>query len=307
MNDFEFENGLESLLGDSLVDDQPSNTEDVVTTVGNDLLDTQEPNSVEPNDAPAEEPKEDFMSKFLSEFGIQNGKITYENDDDTTEEVNFNELDDDEKINILKEITSPNLSKDEIDVINYLRSNNATMQDVIEYYSNKAVKEYIDKNGPVQRTYTIDEYSDDELYLADLKSKFEGMSEEEMQSDLENAKGDAELFKKKVDLIRKRYIAQEEEQEKEQQRLEEERYQQFQNSIQDQINNFAVSVDYTDDSAYKLQIEDHEKDAIWDYILRVDDTGTSQFVKDLSKTDKIVEMAWYTLFGKDAMADIGQY
>ena len=42
-------------------------------------------------------------------------------------------------------ISSPNLSEDEIATINYLRQNNATIQDVVEYYSQKAVKDYIEK------------------------------------------------------------------------------------------------------------------------------------------------------------------
>lgn len=183
-NHYEFNSdSLEGLLTDE--DNSVSSPEDsgpvVADTVGGENL-IDQPN----NDSDQVESKEsdqeknietnnnsDFLTSFLSEYGLKDGKVTYENDDGTTEEVDFDSLDSEEKINILKELTSPNLSKDEIEVINYLRANNATIQDVITYYSQKAVEDYIKENGPIEKQYSVDEYSDDELYIADLKSKIQ--------------------------------------------------------------------------------------------------------------------------------------
>ena len=137
---------------------------------------------------------DDFINVFLNQYGLKNGMITYENEDGTTEEVSFNSLDNNEKLNILKELASPNLTEDEINTINYLRSNNATIQDVIDYYSNKAVQDYINQNGEISKKYKVDDYTDDEIYIADLKSKY-NMTEEDIKAELELAKENESLFK----------------------------------------------------------------------------------------------------------------
>lgn len=303
---------FDSLFDDTTVqvDDQtaPSQTADV--DVNPDLIDDQpkeEPTEIDPQEEPIEETPSDYITQFLSSYGIENGTITYENEDGTTEDVNFNDLDDEEKLNILKEISSPNLSEDEIATINYLRQNNATIQDVVEYYSQKAVKDYIEKNAG-ERTYSVDAYSDDELYVAELKAKYADMTDEEMQADLNAAKENETLFKKKVDIIRNQYKAQEEEREKENARQQEERYNNFKDSIYNQINDFSeISLDYKDTQSDSLSIEDSEKDAIYKYILDRDADGATQFFKDINDPQKLVEMAWFSLFGKDAISDISNY
>ena len=177
MNEIEFENGsLDDLLGDSQpidndLDNDPNPQDDDIPAADPDLLD-------EPQDNPDDNGDDntiadsDVLTTFLSQYGIENGKITYENDNGDTEEVNFNELDSAEQLNILKELTTPDLADHEIETINFLRKNNVTLQDVVEYYSQVAVQNYIKENGPVQRDYSIDEYSDDELYF--------GMSESDL-------------------------------------------------------------------------------------------------------------------------------
>lgn len=301
-NHFELNNdGFDGLLSNSDIEPvTPSETEPVVadTPDGDDLLtssvtETSETEPTEQVESTAESTnKDDVLMSFLSEYGLRDGKVTYENEDGSTEEVDFNELDSDEKLNILKELTKPNLSKDEIDVINYLRSNNATIQDVITYYSQKAVEDYIKENGPVEKQYSVDEYSDDELYVADLKSKFSDMSEEDIKADLEIAKENEELFKKKVDIIRKQYKAQEEEAAKEKVKEQEEQFNNFKASLETQLTEFnEISMDYKDSKSDCLQIEDSEKEEIYKYILNRDENGATQFFKDLNDPKTLVELA----------------
>lgn len=308
---------------DDLMSDEPVNTastasnESVVadTTIIDDTLlksnDNEDKTSVEQTDDKQEvtpSNNDDVLTSFLGEYGLKDGKVTYENEDGTTEEVNFNELDTDEKLNILKELTSPNLSKDEIATINYLRSNKATIQDVIAYYSQKAVDDYIKENGPLEKQYAIDDYSDDELYIADLKSKFSDMTDEDIKADLEIAKENEELFKKKVDIIRKQYKAQEDEAEKEKEKAQEEQFNSFKTSLESQLNDFnSISMDYKDAKSDSLQIEDSEKDEIYKYILNRDENGATQFFKDLNNPKTLVELAWFALYGKEAISDITNY
>lgn len=287
---------FDSLFDDNTtpVDDQTATSQTADVDVNPDLIDDQpKDESTETNtqEESTEETHGDYITKFLSNYGIENGTITYENEDGTTEDVNFNDLDDEEKLNILREISSPNLSEDEIATINYLRQNNATIQDVVEYYSQKAVRDYIEKNAG-ERTYSVDAYSDDEIYVAELRNKYADMTDEEIEADLNAAKENETLFKKKVDIIRNQYKVLEEEREKETVRQQEERYNNFKDSIYNQINDFSeISLDYKDTQSDSLSIEDSEKDAIYRYILDRDADGATQFFKDINDPQKLVEMA----------------
>lgn len=300
MNEIEFENGsLDDLLGnaqqpenDDPVDD-PTPQDSEVPVDDPDWLDNpqENPDDNGDNNSVADS---DVLTTFLSQYGIENGKITYENDNGDTEEVNFNELDSAEQLNILKELTTPNLADHEIETINFLRKNNVTLQDVVEYYSQVAVQNYIKENGPAQREYSIDEYSDEELYFADLKAKYPDMSDEEIQSDVDAAKENEELFKKKADAIRKQYKAKEDEKAQAIKQQQQDQYTAFDNSIKQSITNFnEVSLDYKDNSPERrvLVVDNNMKNDIYNYLMRVDENGKSQFAKDLEDTNKWVNFA----------------
>lgn len=298
MNEIEFENGsLDDLLGNA---QQPENDDPVdnptpqdseIPVDDPDLLDDPQEN---PDDNGDDNPvaDSDVITSFLKEFGVENGKITYENENGDTEEVNFNELDSAEQLNILKELTTPNLSEHEIETINFLRKNNVTLQDVVEYYSQVAIQNYIKQNGKPQRDYSIDEYSDDELYFADLKAKYPDMTDEEIQADVDTAKENEELFKKKADAIRKQYKAKEDERIQAIKQQQQDQYTAFDNSIKQSITNFnEVSLDYKDSKADALVIDNNMKNDIYNYLMRVDENGKSQFAKDLEDTNKWVNFA----------------
>lgn len=251
----------------------------------------------------------DVFSEFLKTRGLRDGKtLIYQDEEGNEQEVDFSTLDKEEQLNILNELAKPDLTEDEVHTIEYLRNNNLTIQDVVEYYSQKAVQEYINQNGPVSKAYSIDDYSDEELYIADLKSKFEEMTEEEIQADLDLAKSNEELFKKKVDTIRNQYKAQEDKAIEDQQKAQEEQYNAFKSTLGEQLANFnEISLDYQDEKSDSLQIEDRDKEEIFSYILNTDEDGASQFFKDLNDPQVLVELAWYRLFGKDAISGISQY
>lgn len=266
-----------------------------------------------PNDTNSDpEPKDkdlDVFSEFLKGRGLRDGKtLIYQDEEGNEQEVDFNTLDREEQLNILNELAKPDLTEDEVHTIEYLRNNNLTIQDVVEYYSQKAVQDYINQNGSVNKAYSVDDYSDEELYIADLKSKFEGMTEEEIQADLDLAKSNEDLFKKKVETIRNQYKAQEDKAVEDAQRAQEEQYNAFKSTLEEQLVNFnEISLDYQDEKSDSLQIEDHDKQEIFSYILDQDENGASQFFKDLNDPQVLVELAWYRLFGKDAISGISQY
>lgn len=254
------------------------------------------------------EESSDYISKFLKNYGIENKTIEFEDDDGNTSTVSFDELNDDEKFNILNELVSNNLTDDEIATINYLRNNKATLQDVIEYYSNKAIEDYINKNGEVEKKYSIDDYTDDEIYLADLKAKYGDMSDEEIRSDLESAKENEALFKKKVDAIRKQYKEQEDEAERAALKEQEDRYNSYKQTIHDTLDNFnEISMDYKNSESESFEVEPADKEAIFSYLLDQDQNGHSQFFKDLNDPSKLIKIGFYALYGDEIISNITNY
>lgn len=222
-------------------------------------------------------------------------------------EVKFSELDRAEQINILNELSKPNLTDHELQAVQYLRDNNATLNDVVQYFQQKAVEDYIASNQ-IEKTYAIDDYSDEELFIADLKLKYPDMDDAELEADLILAKSNEEIFKKKADAIRNNYKAIENEQMLEATRREEQNYQDFKASLSNALTEFdEILLDYTDPSSDSLAIEDSEREAIFSYILNTDSNGVSQFAKDLNDPQVLVDLAWYRLYGKDAISGISQY
>ena len=206
-------NQFDNLLDDEVVERVNTETqEEIIEPALNSTEgEEEEPSTSEGESGETEEENDlDAFSTFLKNRGIRDGKtIIYENEETgETEEVDFETLSKEEQLSILESLTDPGLSEDEIETINLLRKTNSSFQDIIAYYQQQAIDEYKAKNSG-QETYTVDSYSDDELYLADQKAKFPEMTEEELKIELDVAKSNEDLFKKKVDLIRKQYKEQE--------------------------------------------------------------------------------------------------
>ena len=115
-----------------------------------------------------------------------------------------------------------------------------SFNDVIDYYAEQRLQEYLNENPDQvrQKTYTIDEYSNDELYLADLKNKYPTLTDEELLSELDSAKLNEELFNKKTEAIRQQYKEIEEQQLKDQELAEQQRYEALQQNIANAVLNF---------------------------------------------------------------------
>lgn len=295
-------NQFDNLLDDETTEVTNTETQEEVIKPANNSTEEEEEETEEEDDL-------DAFSSFLKSHGIRDGKtIVYENEETgETEEVNFGTLSKDEQLSILESLTDPGLSEDEIETINLLRKTNSSFQDIITYYQQQAIDEYKAKNNS-QETYTIDSYSDEELYLADQKAKFPEMTEEELKIELDVAKSNEDLFKKKIDLIRKQYKEQEENHIKEQEAAEKEQQKAYQNMFVDTLNDFNyISLDYKDPKSDSLILEEKDKNLIYDYVFKQTPEGVTKFVEDLSKPEVIVELAWYRLFGKDTISDISNY
>ena len=308
-NQTELDLNIDDLMDDTPTDETIDQTVEVdpPADITEDVVDP-----VEPDEEPTEDDIDDdadYMETFLKSFGIEDGKtLKFENEDGTTEDVDFNSLSNKEKLEILKDLTTPQLQEHEIETINYLRRNNATIQDVVEYYQQKAIQEYIEKNGAPEKVYSVDEYKDDELYMADAKAKYPDMTDEELLADLEAAKENEALFNKKVEAIRKQYKAIEDKEKADAEQAERDRVENFKNSIQSTLDNFnEISLDYTDAKADSLTIEASEKNKILEYITKQDANGMTQLYKDLNDAEKLISFAWWTNYGQESISSITKY
>lgn len=289
------------LPSDPVKNDSEDNKPEPINFIGDNVLEgfiknNDDADNNEPVEEPIQEPVDNFLHAFLKERGVEDpSKLQWEDEDGEVKDVDFDSLTDEDKLNILNSLSDPGLSEHETEVINYLRKNNVTLNQVIDYFSKKAVDEYVANNpdSAPQKTYTIDDYTDDELYLADLKSKYSNFTDEELLSKLETAKENEELFKKEVTALRDEYKKEEDAQIEAQKKQQEQAYEDMVNNLQDVLSNFnEVVLDSTDPESDAFEIEDSDKQQVLAYLLNQDSNGKSQLVKDLENPTTLIELAW---------------
>jgi len=298
-------NNLE--MFDSLLDNEPIQTPPVEEPI-QDPEPPVEPNPTEPTEPSFEG---NVIYQFLQQKGISDpSKIKFENENGELEDFDFNSLSSEDQLNILSEITDPGLSDHEVEVIQYLRTNKVSFDQVVDYFAQQKLEAYLNENPDKvhQKHYSIDEYSNDELYLADMKSKYPSFSDEELLSKLESAKANEELFNKEVELLRTQYKEAEEEQAKLEQQRADQAYEDLKNNLVNAANNFKeFPLDYMDKESDAFEIEDSDRAIAVDYLLKQDSEGKSQFVRDLEDPTALIELAWYKTQGRDVIANITRY
>ncbi len=306
-------------------------------TLLEDPVDSQEPIDVEPNPAdveplipdiepptdpsekensdqqePTNEPEDDVLTSYLKSKGIEDpAKIKFETEEGGTEEKDWNSLTKEEQLTMLQELSSSDYTDYERSVIDYLRKNEMTLQDVIDHFSQKAIDDYLNENPDKrhQKEYAIDDYTDDELYISDMKLKYPQFTDEELQERLESAKGNEELFKKEVEALRTYYKEQEENQAKEAEEKAKQEYETLQNSLLTAASRFTeIKFDIEDaEDPGGFEIEDSDRQRALAYLLAVDKDGQSQFDKDLSDPNALFELAYLRTSARDLLTGTSQY
>ena len=265
------------------------------------------------NDPDSTEPELDVWHQYLKDLGVSDSKaIQFENEEGEIETVDFDTLDRDTQLTMLKELTDPGLSEHEIQVVNYLRQNNASFDDVINYFAEQRLQQYLAENPDQvhQKIYSVDEYTNDELYLADLKNKYPDFTDEELLAELDAAKLNEELFNKKSDIIRQQYKEQEDRQKQEAEAAEQQRYEDLQQNIVNAVLNFKeISIDPDPESEdwRGLEIEDGDRQNILSYLLDQDQEGKSRLVRDIEDPNELIKLSWYKLYGDETFKHITGY
>lgn len=271
--------------------------------------DNNVPNNDNDEDTHQEDEDEDVITALLKEQNITDrNKIQYEDENGQIQELPFDSLPLEDQLNILKgtrEDThndSDDLDEDEIQLINYLRNNNLTTQQYADYIAQEAIRNY-QQEQPV--SYKVDELSDDDLYLLDLKSRVPDVDDETAAAALDSAKQNESLFSKQVEGIRSEYQQKErelaEQEQAQKQAQDSEQLQQFQEAIIGSINN----LDQSNDFAFNLSNAD--KQELYNFMFQQDATGMSYLNRAINDPQTLTKMSWYALHGDEAIDNMRNY
>lgn len=254
--------------------------------------------------------KTDVMDRFLRDRGIADpSKLKFENEYGHLEDVDFYELPAEEQLSILNGFANEtNLTEEESSVVNYMRQNNVSFQQILDNYAYQQLQNYAaQNNNNYVREYAIDEYDDDELFVADLKIKYPNFTDDELLDKLDTAKVNEELYSKEVSQLRDYYKGLEDSQLAEQEMIRQSEMQAFENNVADVIDRFnAIPLDPSDVNCDALAIEEADKDRIAQYLFATDVNGQSQLVKDLSDPAALVELAFFRT-QRDLLTNMANY
>lgn len=146
---------------------------------------------------------------MLKDRGIDDkSKIQFE-EDGVIKNFNWDDLSDSDKLNIIRTSSptqrsdSDDLDQDELSMINQIRQSGMTPQEYIDYIQKQAVDDYQNSNTTPQ--YSVDQYDDDSLFMADFMSRIKDATQEEAQEALEQAKSNEDLWKRQIESLRNQY------------------------------------------------------------------------------------------------------
>lgn len=251
-----------------------------------------------------EESSKDYISRLLESRGIDRNRVQILDEEGNPTEVSFDSLSEQDKFDILNYQDDPVLPEDhEIQMINFLRQNNMTLQDFAEWQRQEAIQEYLSQQQAVSDT---DSYSDEEIVAYDYIKRFgESMSDEEIDAEIERLKADPEAFAKRVSLLRNAFKAEEEAQAKlyqdEAAAKQAENEKMFVNTYHQAMAGI--------DSIQNTELDDNDRDELLRFVLEKDQANRTGLSKAMDNPENVLKMAWYLLHGEervDAMIDYFQ-
>lgn len=259
---------------------------------------------------PAQEPTQnqpegDFMSDFLKTRGIDDlNSINFEDDNGQVIQRSWNDLSNEEKINILNmpleeqhEDNGNGLTEDEINLLTQIRQSNLSPQEYLQQIAGEQVE--------VTPQYKIDDLSDDEVFLLDLESRVGELSDEEAAQALNTVKTNEEFFKKQVEGIRKEYKEREDlktqQEEAQREQEQQEAFEQYQAQVVDAIQGFN-SV-----GNFDLNFEDADREELAEFMLSRDQAGKNYLFEALQDPETLTRAAWFILNGEEAFNNISDY
>ena len=256
---------------------------------------------------------EDLITSILKSRNIDPEAVNIEDESGNINTVKFSDLSKAEQLDILNaqdvqdnnEDNEYDLDDDEIDLINAIRNANLSPKEYLNNYREQILREAYQQDA----SNTVDSLTDDELFLADLRSKIPDITDDEATQALEIEKTNEDLFNKKMNAMRDSYkqleAQQLEQSQNEAKQQEAERYAEFENQIVSAIQDASNGIDLGNSMSLAWTTDDMNE--IASFILDEDATGQRYLAKALSNPQTLVEMAWFALKGKEALSQISDY
>ena len=265
-------------------------------------------NDIDTDDQSSDLTDSDIVSELLRTKGIEDRtRIKFENESGEIEEHDWDNLTDEDKLNIIssQETIEDNLDDEEIQLLNIIRNSKMTPAEYLNYVQQVGVNTYL--QNAQQPMYKVDQFSDDELYVFDLMQKIgeDNISEEEALQELQNAKANKEFFDKKIGAIRDEYKRLEDDmiyrEQADAQAKAQENFNQFAGQIANQIDNFKGF------AGLNLELDQEDKEELFDFITGMDEAGTSILGKAFNDPQILVPAAWFVLNGTRVFDEINEY
>ena len=226
------------------------------------------------------------VTELLKRQGIEDpNQISFEKEDGSIEKLKWDDLSLEEQLNILNQKpenddlppVNDEIGEDIQSLAKELKDNNMSVDDFINYIKDQSIQGY---QASLQPHYEVDNITDDDLFKIDLKNRIPDITPEQLETALEQAKSNEELYNKQVNGIREEYKQFEEEQNAQNEAITVEEQQQ-------QYNEFANAITQTIDSldnvnGIDIELEDEDKYELAQFILGQDAAGVSNFGKALN-------------------------
>lgn len=272
---------------------------------------TEEDQINEGESSKEQETTTNVVTELLKRQGIEDpNQISFEKEDGSIEKLKWDDLSLEEQLNILNQKpendnlppVNDEIGEDIRSLAKELKDNNMSVDDFINYIKDQSIQGY---QASLQPHYEVDNITDDDLFKIDLKNRIPDITPEQLETALEQAKSNEELYNKQVNGIREEYKQFEEEQNAQNEAITVEEQQQ-------QYNEFANAITQTIDSldnvnGIDIELEDEDKYELAQFILGQDAAGVSNFGKALNDPETFVKVAWFALKGADAIDSITDY
>lgn len=252
---------------------------------------------------------DELISAVLRDQGIEDlSKIKFEDDMGNIEERPWNQLSIEEKYNILSsgnQNPDYDLDDEETQLLNSIRLSNLTPSEYIQNLSRQSIQNYIANNQAQTQSFSVDQYSDDELFLTDLLTKTENITDEEALDILSKSKDNPSLYQKQINSLREEYKQAEIDQIQQQQYQQQQYQQQIYNKYSDDVSNAIMNLKEV--SGYDINLDDDEKSELHEFLTGFDNAGNSWLGKALNDPNTLVKLGYYALNGDRMIEEISSY
>lgn len=256
----------------------------------------------------------DYLSTYLKSAGIDPDNIQIMDEDGTPSYVNFSQLSDSDKLDLLNSTRNTgqetsnqedDLDDDEIDLINSIRKSRMSINDFMDAIRQDAVNRYVQSGA--NQYMSVDQVSDDDLYLSDFKSKVPNATAEDAAASLQAAKSNPEVYKRMIDGMRQAYKQQEEEFHQQQIEQSEAELKRRQEEYEDVIVNAVEGISRMKLGELTSSLSNDDKEDIASAILDSDVAGNRYLAQMINDPETLTRMVWYALKGEEAIDQMQRY